>query len=595
MSDVMIRGELHARTAVHIGSGAASDLTDAPLRRDAQGNLILPGSAIAGSLRTLLTRLAPSLGYAPCRALQDPQDKQELAAPRTERGCTCPVCHLLGDMNPNDATGSQSSASRLIVHHASLAGGASATRIRDGVGIDRVTGAAARHAGARFDLEVLPPGTVFSLRLELEDAEATDSALLAAALAEWQAGRAALGGRIARGLGAFTLQKIEARKLALDGIDSLIACLASDDPWEVAAPLEEWLAQGLRAVRVTAGQGGPPPQAPRNAPRDALRNWICIEGALLGQGPLLTNDSAEAAAHGFDHAPLLVQMGDLSQPVLTGAGLRGVLRSHAERIARTLATHAAAGRDAFLAACPACDPLQNDPAAPLASCDSLLPRGGGLQEQETQPEDLCLACRLFGSTRRGSRLLVEDAPYDQEAAGGAPVYKMLDFLAIDRFTGGGAEHLKFDALALWKPAFRLRLRLENPAESELGWLLLLLRDLAEGWLHVGYGAAKGFGRVKLGEWKLRLGYLDDAGALGLAAPSWKPGASIFAEQEWTFAAGQWPDPAGAWVAAFTQQATTFRRGARLPALKEDSYFNAAPESPYSIDRIYAQQAQEGKP
>lgn len=36
-----------------------------------------------------------------------------------------------------------------------------------------------------------------------------------------------------------------------------------------------------------------------------------------------------AVVSGFDHAPLLRQVEGWQEPALTGAGLRGVLRSHA--------------------------------------------------------------------------------------------------------------------------------------------------------------------------------------------------------------------------------------------------------------------------
>lgn len=62
---------------------------------------------------------------------------------------------------------------------------------------------------------------------------------------------------------------------------------------------------------------------------------------------------------------------------------------------------------------------------------------------------------------------------------GEPVYKMLDFLAIDRFTGGGSDGAKFDALALWQPAFKVRLFFDNPEAWEWGWLALVLRDLRD--------------------------------------------------------------------------------------------------------------------
>jgi len=38
----------------------------------------------------------------------------------------------------------------------------------------------------------------------------------------------------------------------------------------------------------------------------------------------------------------------------------------------------------------------------------------------------------------------------------------------------------------------------------------VLRDLQEQWLNVGFGAAKGFGRVSVPEWTVRAGYLKDS-------------------------------------------------------------------------------------
>jgi len=85
---------------------------------------------------------------------------------------------------------------------------------------------------------------------------------------------------------------------------------------------------------------------------------------------------------------------------------------------------------------------------------------------------------------------------------------MQDFLAIDRFTGGGRNNAKFDVLALWQPRFTARLRLENPQPWELGWLALTLRDLAEGWLTLGFGAAKGFGKVTVSTWSATFGFIQ---------------------------------------------------------------------------------------
>jgi len=580
MSYRVITARLKARTAVHVGSGKGTDLTDALIRRNTAGQPVIPGTAIAGALRAMLTRLAPRLGGGVCVEML-PREKREARAQEGKKGCDCAVCRLFGDVNPSDEAGASSQASRLLVFNARL-NGKGATLIRDGVGIDRVTGGAARAGAVKFDLEILPAGAEFDLRLELRDADAEDAQLLAVALAEWQAGRAWLGGRVARGLGAFDLTDIQYGERDLNQPDQLLAFLEADEPWRQAKETSNWL-----DTRIQKARGQLVDKLDASLP--VARNWVSFEGTLQAQGPLLTNDAVHAGISGFDHAPLLVQLGNWSQPVLTGAGLRGVLRSHAERIARTLATLEAQNGNDFKRTCPACDPtarrLKKDAPPeelpPLESCDSLLLYQAGKGGNDAvEPEELCLACRLFGSTRLGSRLLVEDAPYAGEKP---PRLKVLDFLAIDRFTGGGAEKLKFDALALWRPEFTLRLYLDNPQEWELGWLALVLRDLAEGWLSVGYGAAKGFGLVKLTNWTVRLGYLgtDDAPAL-------KPMPQTETEGVYTVLKGDasqldaWLNLAEDWVEAFYKQVTgktrqgqrvqtSFRRSDEM-TLQQDDYF-----------------------
>lgn len=552
----VITGLLVARTAVHIGTGRVSDTTDALIRRDGAGQPLIPGTAIAGSLRALLTRLAPRLGSGVCQALQG-----------GSASCNCGVCHLFGDINPTDEGEAQ--ASHLLVFDAPLHSDAP-TAIRDGVGVDRATGAAARAAAAKFDLEALPAGAAFELRMELRGDNEQDERLLAAALAEWTEGRAWLGGRAARGLGAFDLQDLRCVERDLDQVDQLVAFLRSDEPWRGAQEVSDWLQTRLEQIEISSA----------DTPAVA-RRWINAELILQAEGPLLTNDMMASVISGFDHAPLTATVGDVARPVLPGASLRGVLRSHAERIARTLATLNAGDESEFLLKCPACDPLvrrsEQEPEPALESCDSLL-KGKVQIGQETSADQLCLACRLFGSTRRGSRLIVEDARF----VGDGPVLKMLDFLAIDRFTGGGADGLKFDALALWKPAFRVRLHLDNPEAWELGWLALVLRDLRKGWLNVGYGTAKGFGRVHIADdgWKLQLGFLGNDG-LGLPRTT-TSGVYQVAELNEITKVG-WLAQAQEWVKSFNKAVigtgSVKPRCNELP-ISKDTYFGRP------VERLY---------
>ncbi len=577
MNTLVITGKLETRTALHVGSGQSSSEADALLRRNGAGELFIPGSAVAGSLRALATRLAPRLGGGVCQALHKD--------PETESACGCAACHLFGDIEPQEENIEESGgrAARLWVYDAKLAE-PSKTAIRDGVGIDRRTGAAARLEAVKFDLEVLPARATFDLRLELEDAGDSDEQLLAATLAEWQAGRGSLGGRVARGLGAFKLTDLICQERELNDPEALMAFLQNDDPLVGLTEQKGWLQRQLAGVQVESVADNP----------WIACSWVEVEFTLQASGPFLAGDVTTARRAGFDHAPLVE-----GRPVLPGASLRGVLRSQAERIARTLATAEASDKDDFLRRCPACSPVARPPKkqenVPLECCDSLLDKLPGeekarLMEQGVDPENLCLACRLFGSARLGSRLIVEDAPLKE---GTEPVYKVQDFLAIDRFTGGGREGAKFDALALWRPVFTARLRLENPRDWELGWLALVLRDLAEGWLTVGFGRAKGFGRVTVPDWTATIGFLqttDFPTREALLTPASEPEDTLYrvltvkgqveiegSRAQWELLGDadvqDWTKQIKDWVSAFVNQVKSFQRpDDKLPALSLDNYF-----------------------
>jgi CRISPR/Cas system CSM-associated protein Csm3 (group 7 of RAMP superfamily) len=135
----VITGTLKSRTAVHIGSGEGNELADSLLRRDTEGNVLIPGTAIAGALRSMLTRLAPRLGGGVCVAML-PQEERE--AREGQKGCDCAVCRLFGDVEPSDEAGggeegNTSAASRLLVFNANL--------IEDLVASTLIRDAACRH------------------------------------------------------------------------------------------------------------------------------------------------------------------------------------------------------------------------------------------------------------------------------------------------------------------------------------------------------------------------------------------------------------------------------------------------------------------
>ncbi len=501
-----ITATIEMRTPLHVGTGESTETADDLVYRDARGRLCIPGSALAGPLRSIATRLAARFeGEEPCQAL---------TGLKASKACGCLACRLFGDVNPqeDDQTGS---ASWVLVYDAKPTG-TPGIQIRDGVGIDRATGTAARRERIKFDLEVLQARAQFQLRLELDPRLQEDKAmqLLAATLAEWQAGRGSIGGRVSRGLGALKIiEDVQFIQQDLDRKDTLMGFLREGPPWEAQDGDTSWVQTRANAARARIRAWSGAPGIP------VARAWALAEFTLAATGPFLTHDLVQAGRSGFDHAPVLVAYEKGARPILPGSSLRGVLRSHAERIARTLKTMESVkkgskeGVDAgahFQEHCPACNPLTAQSTDPVASCSSFIRTLSQKERRELDKkgatDKLCLACRLFGSTWHGSRLRVEDAPLQKDTKA---EYKVMDFLAIDRFTGGGLEGAKFDAAALWKPRFSVRLFLENPEPWELGWLALVLRDLDQGRTSVGFGRAKGFGRCTIEEPEFTLGILHD--------------------------------------------------------------------------------------
>lgn len=481
---------VQTKTSLHVGTVAgANDVSDSLFRRDARGQLVLPGTSIAGAIRSHLTRLTPAMTRLAPRHICDALSGIEKREDDKPVACACIVCHLMGDIRPlneirdeklslDDLERLNGRASRLIVYDA-LIEKAEETHIRDGVGIDRTTGAAARAASAKFDFETIPAETKFDIVLELEDADEVDRYLLNLALYEWQEGRLSFGGNKSRGTGVLSLEKVERTEFLLNNPSGLMAFLRRNSeqknptPYTITTP-----------NRTYHDSYSPVPSS--------VQSWLTIDFDLQAQGFFLTNDTTQATAEGYDHKSLLF---------LPGASLRGAIRSQAERIARTLVNLRVDNEADFLKHCPAPNPFvtRGDKQNGIESSAARIRRQ--VPDRRTDAASYDLAEQLFGSVDWGSRLAVEDAPLS-----GEPNWKKLDFVAIDRFTGGAADGAKFDAYALWQPRFQCRLHLESPQNWEIGWLLYVLKDLIDGRVPVGFGAAKGFGDVRLENLKLTVGY-----------------------------------------------------------------------------------------
>jgi CRISPR/Cas system CSM-associated protein Csm3 (group 7 of RAMP superfamily) len=556
MIEKIITGKLKALSGIHAGSGEPAETTDLPVFRNAGNEIVIPGTAISGALRALATKIAPHLGLTKCIAI-DERSSADF--------CDCPVCDLFGSIILGEDS-ENASASKLWIYDAFLSSSIKPA-IRDGTGIDRETKSSARATGAKYDFEVLPKGSEFTFQLELQgDITRENETILAAVLSEWTHGRCYLGGSLARGPGNMQLEDLKVHALDLSSPEKLITFLKEKDAVKVAIEEEDWLNGYIEKAKN---------QIKVCATNSYLYNSFArIEFTLHFTGGFVINNILSATRAGFDFCPAM----EAGKFVLPGSSLRGVLRSHAEKIARTLATLNCTTSNEFLKRCPACNP-HADKNAPLSSCNSLLReyrKGHQIPpDEDVKEEQLCLACQLFGSSYKGSRLYISDGHLTN-----APQLKIMDFLAIDRFTGGGKEGAKFDALIFWKPAFKTHIFIENPKEWELGWLMLVLRDMSEGLFSVGFGQNKWFGNVELKEESIKFGVIsDDFVPEGLKIDDGPEG--IFKTATWNFEelVNEPKKPIESWIDEFHNAVKKIERKEGLRP-SSDTYFNCTVEELY---------------
>jgi hypothetical protein len=174
--------------------------------------------------------------------------------------------------------------------------------------------------------------------------------------------------------------------------------------------------------------------------------------------------------------------------------------------------------------------------APVEAWAKLHPLEAQHLSVQKERQALCLACRLFGSTRIGGRLVTVGgrAEADHE-------WKPFERLAIDRFTGGGQDQRKFDEWVAWRPRIPVVILLEEPQDWEIGWLLWLLADVMRGSVTFGARGGVGHGWFTTAAATLTVGHMG-------ARPAWaaefeQPGA----EGIFRTAACTWERPAGRWL------------------------------------------------
>lgn len=215
---------------------------------------------------------------------------------------------------------------------------------------------------------------------------------------------------------------------------------------------------------------------------------------------------------------------------LPGSSLKGMLRAHCEKIARTVAS-AASGTQ--MATRLSCNPLSADAKAADGGCGEKFSRwldkswNTAYQKPltaETVYRNSCFVCQLFGNTALASHVRITDAyPSLEQAIAQTPAAQSLGLptnptwaqldergrrlldpnlteerhgVAIDRVYGSVAVG-PFQFETATQGVFAATLTVRNFTTAQLGLLGLALRDLRQQQVSIGFAKSRGLGRIKV--------------------------------------------------------------------------------------------------
>jgi len=466
--------------------------------RDGLGQLVLPGTSLAGVLAGLARASLRAAGWA----------NPEQAAP---------FIALFGSARGvGTGTGQES---RLKVFDSRLAD--AATLVRDRNAINRERGSA--DDKRLFREEVVDGTWSFPICLELtetgprtpeeqgsdQDPDALARLLLFDALSIMEAGWATIGGSSAIGYGWIRLEgccvatwdRSAPGEVLAFARDRWKARDGADNPFFPSRPLQD--AFGTTAAIVV------PPDV-NTSPSERIR-FRCV---LRPEEPLLVKTGYTAEIRSSTGSRRERQDGQYlrynslpqefavdaafcldarQRPYVPGSSLRGALRSRAELTVRTIVGDRLCTENGDRAAWNLLHAQERG---------QEFSERGGYGEDDVE----CLISRVFGFSGLGGRVLVSDAvPLNPN--GFELGRKLLDHVALDRFTGGAADKRKFNSRPYFPPGppheacsvgdLECELELRDFDRWHLGMLLLLLRDLRLGRILLGHGRNKGFGRVRL--------------------------------------------------------------------------------------------------
>ncbi|GIX04042.1 MAG: hypothetical protein KatS3mg113_1048 [Planctomycetaceae bacterium] len=542
---LVLRGTLVTSTPISVGGYGDDTETDLPLARDGSGRWYVPGTSLAGVLRAYLQRaIDPKLVYlffgyqrlpseikTPKTAVDDSAsnhsdtDEQRRATDELLRCLTGPG--IASHVFIEDAT---------ILNYEEIQ-----EELRDHVGIDRFTGAAAPHI--KYDRAILPRGTRLSFCLTIEIPPSCNEALALGILALIKEGleqrKIRLGAAKTRGLGQVKLEEAEILQQSFNKRHEILELLLQ----------RSQIRQRRLPTPLTGGTPVPANtllQARQSVPaQGGSRLIITIHWKPIG--PLMVKAGYDGLV--ADVIPLTSGVNGQVAPVLPGSSVKGALRHRAELIVRTLLRHYQPcwlnlpSRERFLHAIevPLVLDLFGSPhrsqkpsrngaahATPGAAQPTTCPHcGRALSTAKTTSQRNRLSPgqgALIIQDTYGTPTTRENWRAMERALSTDELLQVLDsadwkcwsldyHVAIDRWLGSAAESMLYTVLEPhcidWAhlvleidlerlPHVDCTCRhLEPLGLAALALLMLLLRDLTRGYIPLGYGTHRGLGSIEV--------------------------------------------------------------------------------------------------
>ncbi|TVQ22310.1 MAG: hypothetical protein EA367_04225, partial [Leptolyngbya sp. DLM2.Bin15] len=431
---------LTALTPLHVGSIGGDVDTDLALAVNGRGNYYLPGTSLAGALRGWM---------AQSRDLDQVRD-------------------YWGDHDSEHR-----GASFILVEDAEITlEKGQRIEIREGVGIDRYTGAAAE--GFKYNRAILPKGVSIPLKITLDCQKSHAPTELWQMLQALEHGDIRIGAAKTRGLGKVELTKIEIHRQDLSSAQGIFeALLAKGQP-------QDW-SELKKSARYA------PP-----ARLDFTLGWKPRDPVMV---------KAEGDGIAVDILPLVSQVESGVRFVIPGSSIKGVLRAHAERIVRTVRGIEITSETKFnqQLEVPLVDVL-------FGSAEKNRPQPNG-KPSGSQGQIGALSvddCYATLEMTASDWAAVENTPKAKDdtfaqfettlttALGGrGQPFQMLQpamHVAIDRWTGGAADSMLYsvlepigvswEAIGLSLDAARLYKYYPQELKPAIALLLLVLRDFA---------------------------------------------------------------------------------------------------------------------